>query len=1133
MIARIGKYTIEAELGHGGFGRVYKAWDPDFRQSVAIKVLLAEGNPDLLKRFALEVVTTASLHHKNIITTYASGEEGGTPYLVMELLEGQTLGQLGKLPAPLSLMDKVRIVNQVADGLAYAHSRGVVHRDIKPANIMLLNDGSVKIMDFGIALAANRPNVTVTMEGFVVGTVAYLAPELFTSTIKADEQTDIYSFGVVCYELLTGRHPYESSLHDPSALRLAILTQQPEALGKILDGCPDALELLVHRALAKEREFRYQKFEELRLDSEAILVDLQHDQAGAILQDVPALVNRGELTAARFKVREAQKLEPGNRTARQLLETIDQKLRETLNRDRVAARLTEAEQQIAQGRFAEAVQTLETAARLDTGNVAVRMRLADARSRLESSVQADRLVEEARARQQKGELPEAVGCLDRALQIDPQHAEALRLRPRISQQAERHQRDQVRLQALGNASEHMEAKRYAEALAALDEFERTWPGAPGVAGLRARIEAEKAEEERRVRAERFQLAVFKTRETIQAGDVDLAVQMLAFLDANFADEPAASEVLPLLRRRLDALVRQRDIAACQQHANDLLARRSFEEAAEFLSRAAARFPEDAELARQRASARALAAALKRTAAAPAGQPSPGPRTTETELQHHRHEAGLRGLLEAGRALMAANKYAEVISRIAEAPEYSGDADVLALLDAARTAAAAEEERKLAGNAISASENLQQRGEWKQALSTLESALLKYPNNAELAQSLDRTRGEFARYQHGKAIQQHRAAILSEIQGKEWQKAQAAVDHARADFPGEVAFDELSAEVEVGLREDGLREVASQVRAKLAARNFPAALRQLEETRSVFSHNPQWKALEKELARRRAYEDGLLEIERKRRGGNLAEAESAASQLVSVALDERASETLQLIRQQHAESEAVAAKVRDSLNRHEIREAASALAAGRARYPDESLWVTLQVEIDVQREQLREQEAIAGQIRDCLKRDDIRGAAAKLAEGRSLYHNETLWNNLRLEIDARKDRSGSPAQRDDTATLAAGAQPADIAASVRKCLERDDIRQAAVELGAAGIKERDESLWTSLKTEIETRQAQLARREYVAAIAQRVRQRLGRGALKQAAVELNAARAKYPEEEMWTTLQAEIGSATRSCQAPPG
>src|SRR6185369_6830592 len=115
MVSRIGKYTVEAELGRGGFGQVYKAWDPDVRQSVAIKVLLAEGDQEMLKRFQLEVVTTASLHHKNIVTIYASGEEEGKPYLVMELLEGQTLGQIIKQKIPLTLMEKVRIMTQVAE----------------------------------------------------------------------------------------------------------------------------------------------------------------------------------------------------------------------------------------------------------------------------------------------------------------------------------------------------------------------------------------------------------------------------------------------------------------------------------------------------------------------------------------------------------------------------------------------------------------------------------------------------------------------------------------------------------------------------------------------------------------------------------------------------------------------------------------------------------------------------------------------------------------------------------------------------------------------------------------------------------------------------------------------------------
>jgi len=355
MISQIGKYTIEAELGAGGFGRVYKAWDPDVRQSVAIKVLLSDGDPELLKRFRQEVVTTASLHHKNIVTIYASGEENGTPYLVMELLEGQTLSQIIKQQIPLTLMEKVRIMTQVAEGLAYAHGKGVVHRDIKPANIMLQPDGSAKIMDFGIALASDRRTMNMTMQGYVLGTVPYMSPEQFTGDNKASEQTDIFSFGDVYYELLTGHHPFSAFMRDMSSLHVAILTHDPQPVSQLVPECPDALELVVHRTLAKEREFRYQTFEEVRLDSASVLVDLQHEQAAAILRGVPRLLAIAELQEARAKVREAQKLDPGNRQARQLLETIDQQLQEKQNRQRIAARLLEAERAISERRFTEAV----------------------------------------------------------------------------------------------------------------------------------------------------------------------------------------------------------------------------------------------------------------------------------------------------------------------------------------------------------------------------------------------------------------------------------------------------------------------------------------------------------------------------------------------------------------------------------------------------------------------------------------------------------------------------------------------------------------------------------------------------------------------------------------------------------
>src|SRR5689334_12401880 len=124
MISRIGKYTVEAELGRGGFGRVYRSYDPDVKRQAAIKVLTAESDPKLLRRFQIEVGTTGNLRHKNIVTLYECGEEAGVPYLVMELLEGQSLEAVIKERMPLALLDKVRIMTQVADGLAYAHSQG-------------------------------------------------------------------------------------------------------------------------------------------------------------------------------------------------------------------------------------------------------------------------------------------------------------------------------------------------------------------------------------------------------------------------------------------------------------------------------------------------------------------------------------------------------------------------------------------------------------------------------------------------------------------------------------------------------------------------------------------------------------------------------------------------------------------------------------------------------------------------------------------------------------------------------------------------------------------------------------------------------------------------------------------------
>src|SRR5215470_16568555 len=186
MVPRIGKYTLEKVLGAGSFGEVYQAFDPDLQKYVAIKKLkvLTDQQTDVSVQFTREARDTSKLAHQNIVTVHGFGvdEADGGPYLVMELLEGQTLRHMIRKGPAMTLVEKLEIMHQVAEGLQFAHARGVIHRDIKPANIMVLPDGTAKVMDFAVA-----------PEGYQIGTPAYMAPEQFAGR-GSDVLTDVFAF---------------------------------------------------------------------------------------------------------------------------------------------------------------------------------------------------------------------------------------------------------------------------------------------------------------------------------------------------------------------------------------------------------------------------------------------------------------------------------------------------------------------------------------------------------------------------------------------------------------------------------------------------------------------------------------------------------------------------------------------------------------------------------------------------------------------------------------------------------------------------------------------------------------------------------------------------------------------------
>ena len=260
QLDQIGKYKIVGKIGQGAMGEVYKAHDAVLNRMVAIKTITADLGADetLRKRFQREAQSAARLNHPNIITVYDYGEEHNKIYMAMELLEGIDLKQTIVQRAPLSLDQKLEIMDQICDGLAFAHAGDIVHRDLKPANIHLLANGQVKIMDFGLARLGGSE---MTRTGMVMGTPHYMSPEQVRGE-RADSRSDIFSLGCVFYELLTWRKPFDAdSMH---AVLFKVMQEEPAPVAQFAPDIPHVLQDLLDRTLAKDPNQRLQDAGQLR-----------------------------------------------------------------------------------------------------------------------------------------------------------------------------------------------------------------------------------------------------------------------------------------------------------------------------------------------------------------------------------------------------------------------------------------------------------------------------------------------------------------------------------------------------------------------------------------------------------------------------------------------------------------------------------------------------------------------------------------------------------------------------------------------------------------------------------------------------------------------------------------------------
>ncbi len=254
-----GRYLVERRLGTGGMAEVYGCEDLQLGRHVALKVLhenLAE-DPDVVARFRRESQSAAGLQHPHIVSVFDRGDWDGIPYMAMELVDGVTLKDVIRDQAPLDPVKSIDQISQVLDALRYAHKRGLVHRDIKPQNVLVGPDGDLKVADFGIARAVD--DLQMTQTGMIVGTAHYLSPEQ-ASGQPITTSADLYSVGVVLFEMLTGRMPFDGD--QPVAIALKHVNEDPPALSIVNPDVPADLEYVVLKSMAKQPEDRFEDAEE-------------------------------------------------------------------------------------------------------------------------------------------------------------------------------------------------------------------------------------------------------------------------------------------------------------------------------------------------------------------------------------------------------------------------------------------------------------------------------------------------------------------------------------------------------------------------------------------------------------------------------------------------------------------------------------------------------------------------------------------------------------------------------------------------------------------------------------------------------------------------------------------------------
>jgi eukaryotic-like serine/threonine-protein kinase len=824
-------------------GVVYKARDPIINRLVALKTITANvaDSPALLQRFYREAQSAGSLQHPNIVTIYEMGEEEGVPFIAMQLVDGENLGTLIALRKPIPLSLKLVYAIEACRAFAYAHKQGIVHRDIKPGNVMVSRDGTVKVVDFGIARVLENSQ---TKTGMLIGTFAYMSPEVFNGE-HADERSDIFSFGVLLYELLSYSRPFPGEI--PASLMQSICLKDPIPLRSVMPDCPPELEAIVHRTLLKPVTERTQSMDDLILELDPICKGLQAQTVADLVSEAKAFVQGREFTRARELLVQALQVDFTNVPARVLLEEVNIELKRILIRPKVEKHVNAGRALLDQGKLQEAQLEAESALKLDSCFEPAGELLRQVQHEIGRAKLVREWLQTARERLAEGLPEEAEAILAKVQEVSPANRDAPKLLQQVLEEKAKRQRRMHLLETMQNARTLWMQQNYDECIDLLTSLQEEFGEEEEVKKLLETAREDRAEQQRQRTLER-------ARTLLATGGYAECQSLLSALLGQF---PGDNESLSLLDQVRKEEAEQRKLEGLKE-ARNLLAARRYEDCLQLLASLKSEFPEENEIVKlvagvhEEQEAEQKEQGLNEARTLLASQHYEECRTlleglqkrfpTDPEIpklfdairEEQAEQRRVEGLSEAQK-LLASRQFAESLALLNELkPQFPDDNQIPALAEAVQKEQA--EQRRLEG--LSEAQKLLASRQYAESLSLLSELKTQFPDDRQILALAETVLKE--------EVEQSRLEGLSEAQkllaSKQYAESLALLHELETLFPDDKQIPALAEVVLKEQTEQRRLEGLSEARKLFASKQYNESFALLRELKTQFPDDQQIPAL---------------------------------------------------------------------------------------------------------------------------------------------------------------------------------------------------------------------------------------------------------------------------------------------------